>query len=97
MDGHLVAALNRVVIKSDKRQYEGMKLSMSLPDDDVAFLDDYAVSNGYASRSAVVHAAIRMLKATRLGDAYEGAWDEWAASDDAALWEQTVGDGLAGG
>ncbi len=72
-----------------------MKLSVSLPDDDVVFLDDHARSEGYASRSAVVHAAVRMLKAAKLGDAYEGAWGEWVDSDDAVVWESTVGDGLA--
>lgn len=72
-----------------------MKLSVSLPDEDVAFLDGYAADHGYASRSAVVHAAVRMLRSTMLGDAYEQAWDEWFASDDADLWESTVGDGLA--
>jgi len=25
---------------------------------------------------------------------YEAAWDEWAASEDAAAWEGTTGDGL---
>ncbi len=73
-----------------------MKLSVSLPDDDVVFLDEYAGSHGYASRSAVVHTAVRMLRSAKLGDAYEQAWDEWSASDDAVLWDGATGDGLAG-
>lgn len=27
-------------------------------------------------------------------DAYEAAWDEWAASEDSPLWETTITDGL---
>jgi hypothetical protein len=37
-----------------------MKVSVSLPDDDVEFLDAYAQPQGIESRSAVVHKAIRI-------------------------------------
>ena len=70
-----------------------MKVSVSLPDDDVDFLDAYAGRAGFASRSAVVHKAVRLLRASELGAAYEDAWAAWAASDDGTLWESTVGDG----
>ena len=40
-----------------------MKLSVSLPEDDVEFLDAYARAQGITSRSAVVHKAVRLLKA----------------------------------
>jgi hypothetical protein len=46
------------------------------------------------SRSAVVHKAVRLLRASGLGAAYEDAWAEWEASDDDALWEPTVDDGI---
>ena len=72
-----------------------MKVSVSLPSEDVEFLDEYAKTQGYDSRSAVVHAAVRMLRSAKLGDEYEQAWTEWLDSDDADLWESTVGDGLA--
>ncbi len=72
-----------------------MKVSVSLPGEDVEFLDEYAGSHGYASRSAVVRAAIRMLRSAKLGSAYEQAWAEWFDSDDADLWESTTADGLA--
>ena len=72
-----------------------MKVSVSLPSEDIEFLDEYAGSHGYASRSAVMHAAVRMLRSAKLGDAYEQAWAEWFSSDDADLWDGTVGDGLA--
>jgi len=70
-----------------------MKVSVSLPDDDVEFLDTYAEREGFASRSAVVHQAVRMLRAAELGSAYEDAWAEWANSDDSALWDTTTADG----
>jgi Arc/MetJ-type ribon-helix-helix transcriptional regulator len=70
-----------------------MKVSVSLPDDDVEFLDTYATRGGFASRSAVLHKAVRLLRASELGVAYENAWAEWDATDDGALWEATTGDG----
>ena len=71
-----------------------MKVSVSLPEEDVRFLDEYASSQGIDSRSAVVHRAVRLLKASGLGEAYERAWQEWDAGSDAALWEATAADGL---
>ncbi|MGI8707874.1 MAG: ribbon-helix-helix domain-containing protein [Actinomycetota bacterium] len=67
---------------------------MSLPDEDVEFLDAYVEAQGFASRSAVVHKAVRLLKASELGSAYEDAWDEWEASGDADTWAATAADGL---
>ena len=72
-----------------------MKISVSLPDEDVAFLDAYADTQGIASRSAVLHKAVRVLRATELGAAYEAAWDDWATTGEAEAWEATVTDGLA--
>jgi len=71
-----------------------VKLSVSLPEVDIAFLDAYAATRGIESRSAVLHRAVRLLRATELGGAYEDAWDEWAASDDAAAWDGVTADGL---
>ncbi len=71
-----------------------MKLSVSLPDDDVEFLDECVRLKGEASRSAVVHKAVRLLRATELGDAYEDAWSDWDSSGDAALWEAVAADGV---
>jgi Arc/MetJ-type ribon-helix-helix transcriptional regulator len=70
-----------------------VKLSVSLPDDDVEFLDAYAHERGFASRSAVLHKAVRLLRSAQLGAAYEDAFVEWERSD-AEAWETTVGDGL---
>lgn len=71
-----------------------MKISVSLPDEDVEFLDSYAQCQGYESRSAVVHTAVRMLRSSRLGDAYADAWNEWEESGDAELWGMATSDGL---
>lgn len=71
-----------------------MKLSVSLPDDDVEFLDTYARSRGVDSRSAVVQRAVRLLRASELGDAYEDAWAEWATGADGEAWDVATPDGL---
>lgn len=74
-----------------------MKLSVSLPDEDVEFLDEYARTQGYDSRSAVVHRAVRLLRSAELGESYADAWREWSDSGDAAAWDRAIGDGLATG
>jgi Arc/MetJ-type ribon-helix-helix transcriptional regulator len=71
-----------------------MKLSVSIPDDDVAFLDEFAEKSGMESRSAVVQRAIAMLKAAELTPDYAQAFAEWAESDDSA-WDTAAGDGIA--
>lgn len=71
-----------------------MKLSVSLPKEDVAFLDAYAASQGYRSRSAAVRAAVRLLRSTKLGDAYAEAWHEWVNSGEDEVWEAVAADGL---
>ena len=73
-----------------------MKVSVSLPDEDVEFLDQYARSQGYESRSAVVHRAVRLLQTADLGKGYVAAWEEWSNSETGDEWETTVADGLAG-
>lgn len=71
-----------------------MKVSISLPGDDVEFLDEYAKKQGYGSRSAVLHKAVRLLRATELSAAYENAWQEWTGSGEAEVWESASADGL---
>ncbi len=72
-----------------------MKISVSLPSEDVEFLDEYARVEGYSSRSAVVHTAVRILRSSTLGDAYADAWQEWEDSDEAETWGRATGDGLS--
>lgn len=71
-----------------------MKVSVSLPEDDVDFLDSYAESRSFPSRSAVLHKAVRLLRGAELGPAYEDAFLEWERTGEAAAWEGTAGDGL---
>jgi Arc/MetJ-type ribon-helix-helix transcriptional regulator len=71
-----------------------MKVSVSLPGEDVAFLDAYAHARAYPSRSAVVHQAIRVLRLGELHEAYGDAWAEWDASGEADVWDTAVGDGV---
>lgn len=72
-----------------------MKISVSLPDDDVAFVDDYLAAQHRGSRSAVLHEAIALLRQRGLSDQYASAAAEWDGSEDAALWDTTVGDGVS--
>jgi Arc/MetJ-type ribon-helix-helix transcriptional regulator len=71
-----------------------MKVSVSLPGEDVQFLDEYAKEQGLESRSAALHRAVRLLRTAELAGTYEAAWDEWATQDGGTLWESTAGDGL---
>jgi len=71
-----------------------MKVSISLPEDDIEFLDSYAHAQGIASRSAAMHKAVSLLRAAQLGTAYEDAWESWAAAGEADAWETAAGDGM---
>jgi len=71
-----------------------VKLSVSIPDDDIEFIDQYAEEHGVESRSGVLHRAIGLLRASQLGKEYERAWAEWAGSSDVDAWDATAADGL---
>ncbi len=71
-----------------------MKLSVSLSEQDVARLDEYARAAGLRSRSAAVQRAIRLLCHLDLRREYEDAFAEWESSGERALWDSAVGDGL---
>ena len=72
-----------------------MKLSVSLPKEDVAILDEFARTAGLPSRSAALHHAVRMLRLPELEHDYEAAWQEREASGDQAAWDVTAADGIA--
>lgn len=72
-----------------------MKLSVSLSHGDVTFLDEYARAHGIPSRSGVLHEALALLRAQQLSAAYAAAWEEWAADDDNAVWDEVDADGLS--
>jgi Arc/MetJ-type ribon-helix-helix transcriptional regulator len=71
-----------------------MKLSVSLSEEDVALLDEYARSSGLQSRSAALQCAVRLLRHADLEQDYAAAWEDWESSGERAAWEGTVGDGL---
>ena len=71
-----------------------MKVSVSLPSDDIRFLDDYAEEQGLDSRSAALHRAIRLLRTAELGAVYEAAWKEWSTEGEGDPWDSTSADGL---
>lgn len=71
-----------------------MKISISLPDEDVAFLDSYATDSEVTSRSAAVHEAITLLRTAHLMSDYAQAFDEWIDSGEASVWDAVATDGL---
>lgn len=73
----------------------GVKLSVSVPDDDIAFLDAYAADHRLGSRSAALHHAIRALRLSALPRSYAEAWSDWDADGDAEAWDATAADGTA--
>ena len=72
----------------------GMKLSLSIPSEDVAFLDEYAAAHDLSSRSAAMHVAIKALRISDLPGSYAEAWTDWESGDDADAWDAAAGDGL---
>jgi Arc/MetJ-type ribon-helix-helix transcriptional regulator len=73
-----------------------MKLSVSLSDEDVEFLDAYGRENATGSRSATLQHAVRLLRCDQLEQAYAQSWQEWQQSGDAEMWEAVAGDGIPG-
>lgn len=71
-----------------------MKLSVSLPEEDVAYLDSYAREEGLPSRSAALHRAVRLLHSATLGGEYADAWREWEEGGENTAWEAAAADGL---
>jgi Arc/MetJ-type ribon-helix-helix transcriptional regulator len=67
------------------------KVSLSLSDADLAFLDAEALQGRYPSRSAAVQDAVRMLRESRLADAYAEAYAEGYDED----WDLAAEDGIA--
>lgn len=66
------------------------KVSVSLSDADISYLDTQTLAGRYASRSAALQDAIRKLRESELADAYAEAFADW--HDD--VWDDALGDGL---
>lgn len=71
-----------------------MKLSISLSDEDLALVDDYAAKAGLTSRSAAIQRAVRLLRHATLDADYASAWNEHDASGESSAWDAVTGDGL---
>ena len=69
-----------------------MKVSVSIPEEDVDFLDSYSKTHRCASRSAAIQRAIKLLRASELGDAYADAFVEWDEDGENTAWDNTVAD-----
>jgi Arc/MetJ-type ribon-helix-helix transcriptional regulator len=67
-----------------------MKVSVSLPEEDVRFLDEQG-----ANRSATIHEAVALLRNRKLAEQYAEAFDEWEDSPEARLWDTATADGLS--
>ena len=67
-----------------------VKLSISLPTDDLVYLDTLNAP----SRSAAVHEAIRRARQESLEADYAEAFAEWDGSDDATAWSSHNSDGI---
>ncbi|MFM9878046.1 MAG: type II toxin-antitoxin system ParD family antitoxin [Rhodoglobus sp.] len=72
-----------------------MKVSVSLSDEDLDFVDEQTQAGIFSSRSAALQAGIRLLRERQYTDSYAAAWDEWDASADAVLWDGPSADGVA--
>jgi Arc/MetJ-type ribon-helix-helix transcriptional regulator len=68
--------------------------SSTLPENDLAFLDDYSRRHSLGSRAAALRASVRALRDAELESQYVDAFSEWTDSEDSELWETTVADGL---
>ena len=71
-----------------------MKLSISLSEEEVGFLDAYARSQGIKSRSGAVKAALRLVRTMELTDDYAAAWAE-RHDDHGRVWDRSLSDGLS--
>ena len=69
-----------------------MKVSVSVPDEDIEFLDNYVKTHQVASRSAAVQRAIRLLRASELTNAYAAAFAEWTDDPGNKAWDAATPD-----
>lgn len=64
-----------------------MKVSVSIPKEDLEYLDKYAKTHQFASRSAALRRAIRLLRASELTESYAAAFTEWSDDADNDAWD----------
>jgi Arc/MetJ-type ribon-helix-helix transcriptional regulator len=71
-----------------------VKLSVSVDQGFVPFIERYQQDHTIRTKSEVVERALDLLRKAELEQAYKEAAQEWLENSDAALWENTVADGL---
>jgi Arc/MetJ-type ribon-helix-helix transcriptional regulator len=71
-----------------------MKISISLRDEDLEFVDAQTKAGVFPSRSAAFHAALVLLRDRQYVDSYAAAWDEWDAAAEQDVWDSAIGDGI---
>jgi Arc/MetJ-type ribon-helix-helix transcriptional regulator len=69
------------------------KLSVSLSDSDVEYIDELARSRS-GNRSAAIHDLVRIARERAAVRDYAMANDEWVESGDSRAWEAAEADGL---
>lgn len=74
----------------------GMKISISLEEKDLTFLDKYASAHSLETRSAAMRKAIDALRKEELAWQYEQAFSEWEGSENQKFWDRFSGDGIDG-
>ena len=71
-----------------------MKLSISVPDEQVELIDRVMTAQGLTSRSAAIQQGIELWLNQALVEDYTAAFREWDASGESAEWESVAADGL---
>jgi len=71
-----------------------VKISTTVTEFDLAFLEKYTAQHGLPSRAAGFHAAIKALRELELQQQYLEADEEWYTSGEAEVWECVSGDGI---
>jgi hypothetical protein len=71
-----------------------VKLSVSVDQGFVPFIERYQHNHTVRTKSEVVERALELLRKAELEQAYKEAAQDWLENPDAALWENTVGDGI---
>lgn len=72
-----------------------MKVSISLTERQLEFIDEKVERGVYASRSAAMAAAIRRLQERDLVREYAEEYEGLRASGEIEMWDSTLMDGLA--
>lgn len=70
------------------------KMSVSVDEELVRFVERYQTAHEVRTKSEVVERALQLLRDEELIQQYMEAFKEWRESDDVALWDATLADGL---